>query len=184
MTKRITSSGADGIATRWPGETSSGRQQGHARFADQDLLGDADARQVGGDAEVRGDAQPARVGDAVAVDEGEVRRALKPRQRLEQGGQFAEAEQAGDVGHPGGRARDLLVDHLQRVGVEQHRGGAGGGAVVLEADVEAGDGAQRLREIVADDDLAREFVLHGAQGRGIAGPGGEGVGHGVGEAAP
>src|SRR3546814_15879511 len=42
--------------------------------ADEDLLCHANARQSGGDAEVRGNAEPARVRDAVAVYEGQVRR--------------------------------------------------------------------------------------------------------------
>src|SRR3546814_15226192 len=45
--------------------------------ADEDLLGHANARQAGGPAEARANAQPARMRAAVAVDEGQVRR-LRP----------------------------------------------------------------------------------------------------------
>ena len=65
-------------------------------------------------------------------------------QRLQQRRQFAERQQAGDVGHRGRDARDLRIDHLQRAGIEQHGCGAGDRASVFEADVETGDGAQRV----------------------------------------
>uniref|UniRef100_A0A914YAN5 phosphoglycerate mutase (2,3-diphosphoglycerate-dependent) n=1 Tax=Panagrolaimus superbus TaxID=310955 RepID=A0A914YAN5_9BILA len=70
-----------------------------ARFdepADQLRLGHADARQVGDHTEVSGHAQPARVADAMAIDEHQVRRARQQRQRGQQCRQLAEAEQAGD----------------------------------------------------------------------------------------
>ena len=41
-------------------------------FANQDFLGDANAWQSGHHAEMCGDAKPARVRDAMAIEEGEV----------------------------------------------------------------------------------------------------------------
>ena len=166
------------------GERAAHVVQGHARCADEDFLRHADAGQAGGDAEMRGDAEPARMGDAVAVDECEVRRSLEHRQCLEQRGEFAEAEEAGDVRHARGQARNLLVNDLERVRIEQDGSRPRGGTSVLEADVEAGDGAQRPGEIVAEDDALREIALHDAQGGDIAGPVGHGVDHGAGDAAP
>src|SRR3546814_3366129 len=75
--------------------------------ADEDLVGLAKARQSAGDAEVRGNAEPARMRDAVAVDEGQVRRLRQFFQRQQQCRQFAVRQQAGDVGNAGGDARDF-----------------------------------------------------------------------------
>ncbi|KAG1244473.1 hypothetical protein G6F66_015660 [Rhizopus arrhizus] len=80
------------------------------KAAHQFRLGHADAWQVGDHAQVRGDAQPARMADAVAIDEDQVGRVRQQGQRRQQRRQLAEAEQAGDVRHHRGNARDLLRD--------------------------------------------------------------------------
>ena len=77
-------------------------QVGHAG-ADDGIPADPDAGQPAGQAEVGCKAEPAWMGDAVAIDEGEVGRAIQHPQGVEQGRQFAEAEQARDVGHARGR---------------------------------------------------------------------------------
>jgi len=77
----------------------------------------------------------------MAIDEHQVRRARQLCQRGQQGRQFAEAEQAGDVGHHRGNAGDLLRHRLQRLRIQQHRRGAGDGAVVFKADIQPGQPA-------------------------------------------
>jgi len=101
----------------------------------------ADARQIGDHAKMRGDAKPARMADAVAIDEHQVRRSWQQCQCGQQCRQLAEAEQARDIGHQCGNPRDLLRHGLQRLCIQQHRRGAGNGTVVLEADVQPGQPA-------------------------------------------
>ncbi len=109
--------------------------------AHQFRLGHADARQVGDHAQMRGHAQSARMADAVAIDEHQIRRPRQQRQRGQQCRQFAEAEQAGDVGHHRRNPRDLLRHGLQRLRIQQHCRGAGDRAVVFKADIQPGQPA-------------------------------------------
>lgn len=109
--------------------------------AHQLRLGHADARQVGDHAQMRGHAQPARMADAVAIDEHQIRRLRQQRQCRQQRRQLAETEQAGDVGHHRRNPRDLLRHGLQRLRIQQHRRGAGDGAVVFKADIQPGQPA-------------------------------------------
>src|SRR3989304_2753599 len=106
--------------------------------------GGADGGEVQEEAEVAGDAEPSRVGVALAVDEEEVGGALQHLERLEEDGELAEGEEAGDVGEGYGGFDDVLLDGLQvRVG-EEDDGGAGGvapTAAAQEGEVAAGDGA-------------------------------------------
>jgi len=118
-----------------------------------------DARQVGDHAQMRGHAQPARMADAVAIDEHQVRHTWQQRQRGQQCRQLAEAEQAGDVGHHRGDARDLLRHGLQGLCVQQYRRGAGDGAVVLEADIHPGQPAHVAWQAVLALHAARQLQL-------------------------
>ena len=111
--------------------------------ADQFRFGHADAWQIGDHAQVRGDAEPPRMADAVAVDEHQVRCARQQRQCGQQRRQLAEAEQAGDVGHHSRDARDFLRYRQQRLRIQKYRSGTGGGAVILEADIQPGQPAHR-----------------------------------------
>ncbi len=93
-----------------------------ARFivtAAQPRLGDADRRQPGQQAEMAGDAEAPRMGDAVPVDHQQVGRRREPRQRGEPRRRLAERQQAGNVGE----ARRLLdhpgLDHRE-IGIGQH----------------------------------------------------------------
>jgi hypothetical protein len=150
-----------------------------ARFDEtthQFRLGHADAGQVGDHAQMCGHAQPARMADAVAIDEHQVRRAWQQRQRSQQCRQFAEAEQAGDVRHHRGNARDLLRHRLQRLRVQQHRRGAGDGAVVLEADIQPGQPAHVAWQAVLALHAAGQLELLRA-GRGDAAFPASGVDH-------
>ncbi|MNN61507.1 hypothetical protein D3C81_1767470 [compost metagenome] len=54
---------------------------------------------------MRGNAEPAWVRDAVAIDHHQLRRVRQLRQRLQGRRQLAEAEQAGDVGQGRGQSR-------------------------------------------------------------------------------
>src|SRR3972149_1143792 len=65
----------------------------------------------------------ARVGVALAVGEEEVGGALQLLEGLEEGGELAEGEEAGDVGEGDGGFDDLLLDGLQ-IGVGEEDGGA------------------------------------------------------------
>ena len=106
----------------------------------------------------------------MAIHEHQVRGAGQLRQRGQQCRQFAEAEQAGDVGHHCGNARDFLRHRLQRGGIQQHGGGAGGGPVVLETHIQPGQPARRGRQAVLALDAAGQLHLLFAGGGDAALP--------------
>jgi hypothetical protein len=92
--------------------------------AHQFRLGHADARQVGDHAQMRGHAQPARMADAVAIDEHQIRRPRQQCQRGQQRWQLAEAEQAGDVRASPWECAHFLRHGLQCLRIQQDRCGA------------------------------------------------------------
>ncbi len=74
---------------------------------DEATLGTTQAGQAGDHADMRGDAQPSRMGQAVSVKHEEVGSQHEFPQGRDDGGALAKGKQAGDVGHaqlPGGDA--------------------------------------------------------------------------------
>ena len=72
-----------------------------AVLADEDGLGAANGREVKQHAEVAGQAEPARVGQALAVYQEKIGRTGEPGHRGEDGWRLPEREQAGDIGELG-----------------------------------------------------------------------------------
>jgi len=167
------------LAAQYPAELLAAVQQRRVRAglrvgldeaAYQLRFGHADARQVGHHAKVCGNAQPARMADAMAIDEHQVRCARQQRQRSQQRRQFAEAEQARDIGHHGGDAGDFLRHRLQGVRVEQHGRSAGDRAVFLEADIQPGQPAHGSGQPVLPLHAGRQLLLLFAGGADAAFP--------------
>ena len=84
--------------------------------ADEAALGHAYGRDVEEEAEVAGDAEAPLVGEAVAVHEEDVRRALQLLEGAGEDGDLAEGEEAGDVGEGDGLVDGVLLDEAE-VGV-------------------------------------------------------------------
>jgi hypothetical protein len=107
-------------------------------------LGDSDRRQIREQAEVAGDAEAARVCEAVAVDEQEVWLALQFRERLSQHGSLAERKETGDVGEGDGGFDYMMFDERQLGIRDENDGGASETRLspvraVDEGDVGGGD---------------------------------------------
>jgi len=119
---------------------------------------------------MRGDAQPPRMGDAMAVHQHQVGGCGQPAQRDEHGGQLAKGQQAGDVRHAGRQACHDLVERVQGRRIEQDRHRAGDRPALLEADVDTGDAA-RLGPGVLQAHPGREFDLQRARACDITVPG-------------
>ena len=88
-----------------------------------------------------GEAEAARVGEALAVAEQEVGGRRERRQRLERRRDLAKRQQARDVGKAGRPARERALDQGEPGQPEHRDRGAGDPARLLEADVDAGDQA-------------------------------------------
>jgi hypothetical protein len=140
--------GADarGPAPRRPRPAATSRRGGAGRCvaADELSLRHAERRQVEQDAEVAGEPEAARVGDAVPVADHQLRAALQPAEGLEQQGHLAEGEQAGHV-----REEDVALGcrglhHVQRGDIDGDRGGHRPAAADRVGDVHPGDRRGRL----------------------------------------
>ncbi len=114
-------------------------------LTDEAALGHAYGGDVQEEAEVAGEAEASRVGEAVAVDEEEVRRPLQLLEGAGEDGHLAEGEEAGDVGEGDGLVDEVVLDEAE-VGVGEEDDGAApvgrfGSAPgrLAESDVCAGD---------------------------------------------
>ena len=115
-------------------------------------------RQVQQDAEVAGDAEPPRMGDAVAVDEQQVRLDPELLERRQRDRRLAKRQQSRDVRKRHRPGDDVLLDDLQPRERQHDDGGpashdAGRGARIGEVD--PGHRADRP-EVVGARDLAGE----------------------------
>jgi hypothetical protein len=126
--------------------------------ADEAALGDAYRRDVEEEAEVAGDAESSLVGEAVTVDEEEVRNLLQLLEGAGEDGDFAEGEEAGDVGEGDRLIDGVLLDDAE-VGVGEEDDGAAA-VHIGEGDVGAGDVADSIRPALGDD-LGGEAGLDG-----------------------
>ena len=110
-----------------------------------------------------GEAEAARVGEAVAIDEEEVRRPLQLLEGAGEDGHLAEGEEAGDVGEGDGLFDEVVLDEAE-VGVGEEDDGASarrfGSAQgrLAEGDVGAGDPSTSLRAGSAQGRLAEGNV--------------------------
>ncbi len=151
----------DSLASVAEIDSGAGLGRGVGVLAHEAALGDAYRGEVEEEAEVAGDAEAARVGEAVAVDEEEVG---GPPQLLEgagEDGDLAEGEEAGDVGEGDGLLDDVPLDQRE-VGVGEEGDGGNCGvastALTLESDVAASD-EPRFAGPALGDDLGRESNL-------------------------
>jgi hypothetical protein len=161
--------GTDGLAPGDQGHPAAPRRAGLGMPADQARLGDADGRQVDHHAEMGGDPEPARMGDAVAVDHHEVGRLVQQRQRLEHGRDLAEREIARDVGKAGRLRGEPALQELEAGAVDQHHGGPGEPARLGHVHVDPGDQPRRLGAALGDH-LAAQPLLQGARRLDALGP--------------
>ena len=111
--------------------------------ADQPRLGDADRGQAGDHAEMRGDAEAARVGDALAVDHQQVGLPVQHRQGRERGRDLAERQVARNVGKAGRQGGQRALHQLEALAVEQGDRSPGEPGGLGDVDVDAGDQARR-----------------------------------------
>lgn len=139
-------------------------------FTEQFALRHADGRQIGDHAEMGGDAEAAWMGDALAIDQTQIGAVRQTFERGQDRGQLAKGQQARDVGHYGGQPGEMAGQWLQAVGVKQHGGGTGDRTILLEADIEAGHGAQWRVKTIAQTDAFGECGLLIARGVHIAMP--------------
>jgi hypothetical protein len=145
-------------------------------IADESGLGAADGRQVEEEAEVAGETEASRVGEALAIDDEQVGRALQALERPKKGRDLAEGEEAGDVWEGDFGFHDGLLDGVEGGVGEEDDGGSGAGghaAPVQEGEVAAGDETDVLRVAVRDD-LGGEALLEGNGLGGGLGPGAKG----------
>lgn len=105
--------------------------------------------QIDQQANVAGDAQPARVRDAVPIEDQQVRRDSELLESIQHRGRFAEAEQAGHVGEVDGAFGDGVFEDVE-VGVVEHHHGCARDAFAV-AGVDAGDGGDGIEGGLADD---------------------------------
>jgi hypothetical protein len=124
----------------------------------QHLLRDPNGRQPGDHAQVRSDAEPARMGDALPVAEHQVRPQRQSSERLQQRRQFTEGQQPGHVGHGRRHPRHHLAQQAVVIGIQQHRGGPGDLSALLEADVDTCHHLQR-REVIHQQHPRSQFTL-------------------------
>ena len=155
-------------------------QRGLFVLTDEAALGDAYGGDVQEEAKVAGEAEAARVGEAVAIDEKEVRR---PLQLLEGAGEdwhLAEGEEAGDVGEGDGLVYEVVLDEAE-VGVGEEDDGAvavrpfdAAPGRLAEGDVCAGDVPHPFEAVLGvafGDDLGGEAGLDGGRPGGGDAPG-------------
>ena len=165
----------------------AGGGAGRGVLAGEPAFGHADGRQVEEESQVAGNAEAPGVRVAVAVDEDEVRGVFEALEGEGEQGDFAESEEAGDIGEGDGGLEDVVLDEMEvRVG-EDNDGGAG------EALRHAGSAARfqllRVSGLRADEgDVGGGYeadacgIAGGDDARGEAGldggglPGGEGPG--------
>src|SRR5690606_16668989 len=105
--------------------------------ADVDGLGAADGGQVEEHAAVAGEAEAAGVRVAVAVDDDDVGLPAEALPRGGDGGQLAEAEQAGDVGERDADGGSRLVHGLHRLRVDHDDAGVAAPGEALDGKVRA-----------------------------------------------
>ncbi len=163
---------------------ASGLRRGLAVAAEEAALGDAYGGHVQQESQVTGDAEASRVGEAVAVDEEEVRRPLQLLEGAGEDGHLAEGEEAGDVGEGDGLVDEVMLDEV-KVGVREEDDGAtavrpfdsaqdrpfdSAQGRLAEGDVGAGDVAHVLGVTLCDD-LRGEAGLDGGRFDGGNAPG-------------
>jgi hypothetical protein len=126
--------------------------------ADQPRLGDADRRQPREHAHVAGEAQAARVGNALAVAEQQVGPSRQAGERRQQRRRLAERQQAGDVGEVERPTGQRALQQLQ-AWPGQQRGRAphqtAGGLIV---SIEAGDQSYGIGAAAALDAAAQPLL--------------------------
>jgi len=159
---------------------ASGFRRGLFVAAYEATLGHAYGGDVQEEAQVAGDAEASGVGEAVAVDEEEVRRPLQLLEGAGEDGHLAEGEEAGDVGEGDGLVDEVVLDEAE-VGVGEEDDGA---AAVrpfnsargrfAEGDVGAGDVADpfgAIPGVAFGGDLGGEAGLDGGRLGGGDAPG-------------
>jgi hypothetical protein len=127
--------------------------------AEQGLGRDADGREVRDDAEMRRNPEALRMRDPVPVDHRQVRRLREHAEHAQQGGHRLEGQETRHVGRRVRHVRDLRVDQVERVRIQDDRDRTGARAVVFGRGDETTDRAQRPGEAVAQRDLLRERSL-------------------------
>ena len=110
-----------------------------------------------------GDAEAARMGDAVAIAHQDIGRDVEHRQGIQQDRHFAERQQAGDIRKHSGAARHGAGDGDEILHAQNHHRAARDLAAIFERDIEPGDMFQRTpsagRKPVTQFDKCREFFL-------------------------
>ncbi len=149
-------------------------------LTDEAALGDAYGGDVQEEAEMAGEAEASRVGEAVAVDEEEVRRALQLLEGSGEDWHLAEGEEAWDVGERDGLVDEVVLDEAE-VGVGEEDDGAtavrrfgSARGRLAEGDVGAGDVAHPFGAVPGfafGDDLGGEAGLDGRRFGGGDAPG-------------
>ena len=146
---------ADGLALVHQRGTRAARGGGFVVAAGEEALGATPRRTVQPQADVRGDAEAARVRDALAVEHHGVGFGAEEFPGFEDRGGLAEGQQAGDVGEA--RLRDdagLLLDGGEVGQAQDDDPGVEGLVVLVEGDVGPGDGAQAARRGLEGDAIA------------------------------
>ena len=159
---------------------ASGFRRGLFVLTDEAALGHAYGGDVQKEAKVAGEAEASRVGEAVAIDEEEIRRALQLLEGAGEDGHLAEGEEAGDVGEGDGLFDEVVLDEAE-VGVGEEDDGAAPGrrfgsaqGRLAEGNVGAGDVAhpfEAVTGVALGDDLGGEAGLDGGRFGGGDAPG-------------
>ena len=129
-------------------------------LADENRLAAADGGEVHNKAKMAGDAEPARVGDALSVNHDEVRDGVEGLEGLDQNGDFPEGQESGDVLH--GRDGFDGTDFTDGEGgnVEDHDGAGGEALPVNAGDVDAGNKPGAHGDVVLPLDLLGQLCLY------------------------
>jgi len=105
-----------------------------------------------------GDTEAARMGNALTVAQEQIGRLLQFQHGLQHSRNFAEGEQAGDIGERGGSPSDGRLDQLQRFEIEDGDRGAGDGVVFLEADIHPRDGFDFAKIVMQYHAIQQRFL--------------------------
>ena len=115
--------------------------------ADEALFCDADGGQAGQHAQVAGDAESARMGQALAVADEQVRQAFEFLQCRENRRRFPKGKQSRHVGKAGRQGDEGLLTEFQPWKSQHHDGGAGEPVIPVETHVDAGHRADRSQPV-------------------------------------
>lgn len=106
--------GPDGPPVEPEAAAAAAPGTGLPEFADEPRLGAADRGDVEQDADMRGDAQPPRVGDPLPVDEEEIGRAAERRDGGQDDGTLPECQKSGDIGKDEFPRGNGILDRFER----------------------------------------------------------------------